>query len=57
MSIKPFALERYFAEYAFSVLYLLSCSGCDLFSLRELMELQPDAQTQYQSLRLVLVDA
>ena len=57
MKIKPFALERYFAEYEFSVPYLLSCSDCESFSLRELLELEPDARTQFQGLRLGLVNA
>jgi aspartate/methionine/tyrosine aminotransferase len=52
MKIKPFALERYFAEYEFSAPYLLCCSDCESFSLRELLELEPDAQTQFQGLRL-----
>jgi hypothetical protein len=38
MKLKPFALEQYFAEYEFSVLYLLSCSDCESFSPRELLE-------------------
>ena len=57
MKIKPFALERYFAEYEFSAPYLLCCSDSESFSLRELLELQPDAQTQFQGLRLGLDNA
>jgi aspartate/methionine/tyrosine aminotransferase len=52
MKIKPFVLERYFAEYEFSAPYLLCCSDCESFSLKELLELEPDAQTQFLSLRL-----
>ena len=29
MQLKPFQLERYFAQYEFSVKYLLSSSDCD----------------------------
>ncbi|HUT70046.1 MAG TPA: hypothetical protein VMW89_05175 [Desulfatiglandales bacterium] len=57
MKIKLFALERYFAEYEFSAPSLLSCSDCESFSLRELLELEPDAQTQFQGLRPGLVNA
>jgi aspartate/methionine/tyrosine aminotransferase len=44
MSIKPFALERYFAKYEFSAPYLLSCSDCEALTLRELLEMA-DSQT------------
>src|SRR5512140_3153638 len=37
MSIQPFMLERYFAEYEFKVKYLLSCSDCESLSLEELL--------------------
>jgi hypothetical protein len=57
MKIKPFALERYLAEYTFSVPYLLSCSDCESFSPRELLELVPDAQTQFLGLTLGLLNA
>lgn len=52
MKITPFALERYLAEYEFSVPYLLCCSDCESFSLKELLNLEPDAQTRFLSLRL-----
>ncbi len=39
MHIQPFKLERYFAEYEFSVKYLLSASDCESLSLSELLAL------------------
>jgi aspartate/methionine/tyrosine aminotransferase len=38
----PFKLERYFAQYEFSVRYLLSASDCESLSLRELLALADD---------------
>jgi len=35
--IKPFALERYFAEYEFSAKYLLSSSDCEPLLMKELL--------------------
>ena len=39
MNLKPFALERYFAEYEFSARYLLSSSDCDGLRQRDLLAL------------------
>ncbi len=39
MNLKPFALERYFAEYEFSAQYLLSSSDCDGLRQRDLLAL------------------
>lgn len=37
MNLKPFKLERYFAQYEFSVKYLLSSSDCDGLPQAELL--------------------
>lgn len=37
MEIKPFQLERYFAEYEFKVRYLLSASDCESVRMRDLL--------------------
>ena len=37
MNLKPFLLERYFAEYEFSTRYLLSSSDCDGLPLQQLL--------------------
>ena len=42
MNLKPFALERYFAEYEFSAQYLLSSSDCDGLRQRDLLALADD---------------
>jgi len=39
MKIKPFALERYFAEYEFSSRYLLSSSDCEPLKMSELLDM------------------
>lgn len=39
MEIKPFQLERYFAQYEFSTRYLLSSSDCDGLPMRSLLEM------------------
>ncbi len=49
---RPFALERYFAEFEFSARYLLSSSDCETVSTRELLALEPGAEEGYLSLRL-----
>ena len=42
MHLRPFALERYFAEYEFSARYLLSSSDCDGLVQRDLLNLADD---------------
>ncbi|KAL3888130.1 hypothetical protein ACJMK2_000510 [Sinanodonta woodiana] len=37
--LQPFKLERYFAQYEFSVKYMLSCSDPESVSMRELLSL------------------
>ena len=37
MSIAPFHLERYFAQYEFSARYLLSSSDCESLSMQVLL--------------------
>jgi aspartate/methionine/tyrosine aminotransferase len=49
---KPFALERFFAEFEFSARHLLSSSDCESMSIRGLLSLEPGAQEQYLDLRL-----
>ena len=43
MQMPPFKLERYFAQYEFNVKYVLCASDCESFSIRGLLELEPDA--------------
>lgn len=53
MNLKPFKLERYFAQYEFSARYLLSSSDCDGLALGELLALA-DSETLHlwEGLRL-----
>jgi aspartate/methionine/tyrosine aminotransferase len=39
MQIRPFQLERYFAEYEFNAPFILSASDCESLSLQELLAL------------------
>ena len=42
MPIRPFALERYFAEYEFTAELLLCSSDVEAYALRELLALADD---------------
>jgi aspartate/methionine/tyrosine aminotransferase len=42
MHLKPFKLERYFAQYEFSVKYLLSSSDCDSLLQSDLVDMADD---------------
>ncbi|MBT8369195.1 MAG: aminotransferase class I/II-fold pyridoxal phosphate-dependent enzyme [Deltaproteobacteria bacterium] len=48
MQIPAFKLERYFAHHEFSVKYVLCASDCESFSIRDLLELEPEAAEQFQ---------
>ena len=52
MKPRPFELERYFARHEFSAPYLLGCSDCESFSIRELLALSPKAKDPFESLWL-----
>jgi aspartate/methionine/tyrosine aminotransferase len=53
MQIKPFKLERYFAQYEFSARYLLSASDCESLSLQELLRWADDEALElWRGLRL-----
>jgi aspartate/methionine/tyrosine aminotransferase len=49
---RPFALERFFAEFEFSARHLLSSSDCETMSTRELLALEEGAEERYLDLRL-----
>lgn len=46
MNIKPFKLERFFAEYEFSTKYLLSSSDCEPLTKRELLNMASEEHRQ-----------
>jgi aspartate/methionine/tyrosine aminotransferase len=53
MKLRPFQLERYFAQYEFSVEYLLSSSDCDGLAQSELIALaDPQAKSLWDNLAL-----
>jgi aspartate/methionine/tyrosine aminotransferase len=52
MRPQPFALERYFAQYEFSVRHLLCSSDAESMTVAELLALEPGAEKQLRSLRL-----
>jgi aspartate/methionine/tyrosine aminotransferase len=49
---RPFKLERFFAEYEFSVRHLLSSSDCETMTARELLALEDGALDRFLDLRL-----
>lgn len=52
MKLKPFRLERYFAQHEFTAPYLLCCSDCESISVEELLNFAPNAKGEFLSLRL-----
>jgi aspartate/methionine/tyrosine aminotransferase len=52
MTIQPFKLERFFAQYEFNVPYLLCASDCESVSVQELFALEPDALEAFHRLWL-----
>ena len=58
MPIKPFGLERYFAQYEFKVKFLLSPSDCESLSMAELLQMAaPESLDLWQGLRLSYTDS
>lgn len=53
VNIKPFLLERHFAQYEFKVPYQLSCSDCEPLTLNELLAMaSPDSIRLWENLTL-----
>lgn len=52
MKIRPFALERFFAKYEFSVKHLACASDPDSLTVREVLALEPGAEAQFLELGL-----
>jgi aspartate/methionine/tyrosine aminotransferase len=58
MSLRPFALERYFAPYELSVPFLFSSSDCEPLSLEHLLTLaDEETASLWKELRLAYTDA
>ncbi len=52
MKLKPFQLERYFAQYEFTAPYLLCCSDCESLAIGDLLKFEQSAQDKLSSLWL-----
>lgn len=52
MHLKPFLLEKFLSEFEFSVRHLLCASDCESFSIKEILELEPESRDMFQSLYL-----
>jgi aspartate/methionine/tyrosine aminotransferase len=50
--LRPFALERYFAEHEFAARYLLGCSDPEAMTMSELLDLEPSSRAQLEQLSL-----
>ena len=58
MQIKPFQLERYFAEYEFKVRYLLSASDCESIPMRDLLAMaDAEMRAAWEALALGYTEA
>ena len=44
MQLKPFRIERYYAQHEFSTRYMLSSSDCESRTIAELLAFEPDAE-------------
>ena len=49
MDVRPFRIERYYAEYEFSTRYMLSSSDCESRTIESLLSLEPDAHARLLS--------
>lgn len=52
MKPRPFALERFFDRYEFSTRYLLCSSDAETMLLRDVLSLEPGAETAFADLPL-----
>lgn len=52
MKMKPFRLERYFAQYEFTAPHLLCCSDCESLSVGDLLKFEQNAHEELSSLWL-----
>jgi hypothetical protein len=53
MDLRPFKLERYFAEYEFKARFLLSASDCEGLAMADLLEMAaPESLDLWRNLKL-----
>ena len=43
MHLDEFRLERFFSKHEFSAPYLMCCSDCESFTIKELLDLEDDS--------------
>jgi aspartate/methionine/tyrosine aminotransferase len=46
VNVRPFRIERYYAQYEFPTRYMLSSSDCESRTIAEVLEFEPDAHTR-----------
>ena len=52
MRLPPFKLERYFSRYEFKAEYMLCGSDCESLSMKEILDLEPEAAERFNKLWL-----
>jgi aspartate/methionine/tyrosine aminotransferase len=52
MRIPPFRLERFFARHEFTVPFHLCASDCEPWTVGDLLDLEPEARSRFERLRL-----
>jgi aspartate/methionine/tyrosine aminotransferase len=52
MTLPPFKLERYFAQYEFNTEFLLCSSDCEAMSIADLLAVEPGAAEKFQTIWL-----
>jgi aspartate/methionine/tyrosine aminotransferase len=57
MQLPPFQLERYFARYEFSAPYLLCTSDCESLTLKDILDLEDNADKRFNELGLGYTEA
>lgn len=57
MIFEPFALERFFARYEFSVKHVLCASDCETVTIDDVLALEEGARERFGRLRLGYVDS
>lgn len=49
LKLKEFQLERFFAKYEFKAPYLMCCSDCEAFTVQEILDLEPGAESKFKA--------
>ena len=57
MKFRDFQIERFFAKYEFEVPYLLCASDCESFTIEEILQMEDNATSRFNKLRLGYTDS